>query len=91
MTTRKQIVAAAKECFDCYEDGRGRFEYSADEYGLERFYAIAHEAGRVAEREDCAKVCDIQKTKNTDLFPYDLSLSISANECADAIRARSTK
>lgn len=50
-----KAIAAAKECFDCYEDGRGRFEYSADEYGLERFYAIAFETGRVAEREECAK------------------------------------
>ena len=58
MTTREQIISAAKQCFDCYEDGRGRLEYSADEYGLERFYAIAFEAGRVAEREECAALCD---------------------------------
>jgi len=72
MTTREQIIAAAKECFDCYEDGRGRFEYSADEYGLERFYAIAFEAGRVAEREECAayfnnaaKITDVSSRANT--------------------------
>ena len=51
MTTREQIIAAAKECFDCLADGRGRTDYSADEYGIEKFYAIAFEAGRVAERE----------------------------------------
>ena len=57
MTTHDldKVISAAKECFDCYEDGRGRLEYSADEYGLERFYAIAFEAGRVAEREEYMK------------------------------------
>ena len=52
MTTREQIIAEAKECFDCLADGRGRTDYSADEYGIEKFYSIAFEAGRVAEREE---------------------------------------
>jgi hypothetical protein len=77
MTThdRDKVIAATKECFDCYEDGRGRFEYSADEYGLERFYAIAYEAGRVAEREECVQMCD-----NMVLY--------TGFDCAEAIRAR---
>lgn len=51
MTTHKQVITLAKECFYCYEDAKGRPEYSANEYALERFYAIAFDAGRVAERE----------------------------------------
>lgn len=72
MTTREQIIAAAKECFDCLADGRGRTDYSADEYGIEKFYAIAFEAGRVAEREDCEKLATINRADLT----------------AEAIRAR---
>jgi len=41
MTTREQIIAAANES--------GLIAYGAP---LERFYAIAFEAGRVAEREE---------------------------------------
>ncbi len=88
MTTREQIIAAAKECFDCYEDGRGRLEYSADEYGLERFYSIAFEAGRVAEREECAKVCDGLAATYLGDFAEDDSLYMAAKECSEAIRAR---
>ena len=82
MTThdKDKIIAAAKECFDCYEDGRGRLEYSADEYGIERFYAIAFEHGRQAEREECAILVEDSDSDGPD--PRDL---------ADAIRARSTK
>ncbi len=54
MTTHKQVITLAKECFYCHEDAKGRPEYSANEYALERFYSIAFDAGRVAEREHWA-------------------------------------
>lgn len=52
-TDREQIIAAAKECnafFDVIAFGRNDGTlFSTNE--LERFYAIAFEAGRQAERE----------------------------------------
>jgi hypothetical protein len=70
-TEREQIIAAAKEA--------GVFNSIPipQLLPLERFYAIAHEDGRVAEREECAFLCDV--------------LSCTAPGCADDIRARSTK
>ena len=46
--------------------------------------AVAFEAGRVAEREDCAKVCEALPS----LWPTE---RVIADECSSAIRARSTK
>lgn len=43
MTTREQIIAKAVECFHPYS------EWQID---IEKFYAIAFEAGRAAEREE---------------------------------------
>jgi hypothetical protein len=49
MTTREQIIAAAN-IFNAYKQA---FDwYAFDEEELEHFYAIAFEAGRVAEREE---------------------------------------
>jgi hypothetical protein len=61
-------------------------EYHPDFHTVsdERFYAIAFEAGRVAEREECAKVCDNLSSK----WPIDDNM---IDMCAKAIRARSTK
>jgi hypothetical protein len=55
--TRGEVIAAAKECCDLYTDKNGRDSYEFDEYGLERFYAIAFEAGRQAERARSAQNC----------------------------------
>ena len=70
MTTREQIIAVANEV------GLQPY-YDAQEVAIERFYAIAFEAGRVAEREECALICD----SHADDPVY----------CGDAIRARSLK
>lgn len=51
--------------------------YVLGEQEIERFYSIAFDAGRQAEREECAKVCE--------------SIKSNWNYCAEAIRARSTK
>lgn len=51
---------------------------------IERFYTTAYEAGRVAEREECAKVCEALPS----LWPTE---RVIADECSIAIRARSTK
>jgi hypothetical protein len=46
-------------------------------------YEEGFEAGAAAEREACAKVCDVLADKHTFEGGY-------ANECAEAIRARGT-
>ncbi len=56
MTTREQIIAAAKEAGITYSGTMPEIFDSQDV--LAKFYAIAFEAGRVAEREACAALCD---------------------------------
>ena len=72
MTThdRDKVIAAAREA-------RINKTWNSPEWYIvfERFYAIAFEAGRVAEREECAKLATINRADLT----------------AEAIRARSTK
>ena len=54
MTTREQIIAAAEDCnafFNVIAFGR-RDGTLFSFLELEKFYAIAYEAGRVAEREE---------------------------------------
>ena len=83
-TDREQIIAAAKEAgikltpfvVDDEEYDFCEVEMDDDE-NLERFYAIAFEAGRQAEREDCAKAVE-QGT-------------LGGKWCGDIIRERSTK
>jgi hypothetical protein len=48
---------------------------------LERFYAIAFEAGRVDEREECAKVCENEACGGS-------AFNSASNYMAKAIRAR---
>jgi hypothetical protein len=80
MTThdRDKVIAAAKEA--------GMFNSIplSKLLPLELFYAIANEAGRVAEREECAKVCE----ELPSLWPTE---RVIADECSSAIRARTTK
>ncbi len=64
MTThdRDKIIAAAKEA-DSGFTGDESFNLGTSLVGLEAiecFYAIAFEAGRQAEREECAKVCGVK-------------------------------
>jgi hypothetical protein len=49
-------------------------------HALERFAALV----TIAEREECAKVCDKEHVD-----PHNLPAAIVAGRCADAIRARS--
>ncbi len=72
MTTREQIIAAGFE----------HFEQFPDDY-KQKLVAL-FEAGRVAEREECAKVCESLPS----LWPTE---RVIADECSSAIRARSTK
>lgn len=76
---REEIIAAAKLCG--YWSGQ---TIEMNDVGIERFYAIAFEAGRVAEREECANVCD-------EYTEFNNSPSNFAENCSKAIRARSTK
>jgi len=78
MTTREQIIAAARES----DPGFGSHTLGGSVVGfdaVERFYTIAFEAGRVAEREECAKVCDEKWKRETNFDAY---------FCGKAIRAR---
>ena len=88
MTTREQIIAAAKECnavFDVIAYGRcDGILFSTNE--LDQFYAIAFEEGRKAEREDCAELCF--RLGNVGSSDY---VGFGANDCSAAINARSTK
>jgi hypothetical protein len=49
-------------------------------------YQEAFEAGRFAEREACAKVCDDINAKYK--WPDDVAERVASQWCADAIRAR---
>lgn len=56
---RDKVIAAAKETDEDFT-GNASFNLGDSIIGIdavEHFYAIAFEAGRVAEREECAKVC----------------------------------
>lgn len=74
MTTREQIVAAAREADPFITDDWFDHHKEADFVEIERFYAIAFEAGRRLEREECAQTCEEYQG--------------SAETCAAAIRAR---
>jgi hypothetical protein len=63
MITREQIDAAITDAMK---------NWAEDTTFIERIYAIAFEAGRVAEREDCEKLATINRADLT----------------AEAIRAR---
>ena len=55
---------------------------NAHDQMLKRLWCIAYEEGQKAEREACAKVCELI---DTDAFGSDRP---APNECAAAIRAR---
>ena len=71
MITREQIIAAARKA----DHGFGSHTLGGSVVGfdaVERFYAIAFEAGRVAERGECERLATINRADLT----------------AEAIRAR---
>jgi hypothetical protein len=84
MTThdRDRIISAAKDAgFEHWDQFPLGYKQK-----LERFYAIAHEAGCVAEREECAKLL------LNGSFLHDKSPGKQlAEDAAKVIRARSTK
>ena len=85
MTTREQIIAAARIADPSINEETVDF---LDEDGmekLERFYSIAFEACRVAEREACAKVCESTYPEYGGDNPFCFETPV---ECAEAIRAR---
>lgn len=73
------ISELAKEAgFVPVSDTGGAIDWECSHKSLERFAALAFEAGVVQEREACAKVCD-------DLHHW------AASCCAKDIRARGEK
>jgi hypothetical protein len=87
MTThdRDKVIAAASDAgFSVAQT-----HWDDERLVIERFYAIAFEAGRVAEREECAKVCEEIRVIVDGNHPW-TALHVQ-NQCIDAIRARSTK
>ena len=83
MTTREQIIAAAKEA----SKGEPLMGMTPPEIiqFVERFYAIAFEAGRIAEREEGAKVCESTYPEYGGANPFCFETPV---ECAEAIRER---
>ena len=78
--TQEQVIEWAREA-RLAEHTHPYQLWSASDDGLERFAALAYEAGRADENEACAKVCDwVAAEWKTD--------SKTAIECASAIRAR---
>ena len=95
MTThdRDKVIAAAKEAridFDGINNSLPLYVATAEE--MERFYSIAFEAGSVAEREECAKVCENNYwSEEIDWWLSATKKDVSAKaarKCAEAIRAR---
>ena len=81
MTThdRDKVLAAAKEAGAKFDPAWG-LAYNCGTETFIRFYAIAFEHGRQAEREDCAKVCMQQCSVIEEPHEFE--------RCAEAIRAR---
>lgn len=88
MTThdRDKVIAAAIGCIEGPYDRSRAITITGNE--IERLYAIAFEAGRQAEREECAKVCEALGSDYKGRFGEDDSLFLASSECADTIRAR---
>lgn len=90
MTThdRDKVIAAAIGCIEGPYDRSRAITITGNE--IERLYAIAFEAGRQAEREDCAKVCESQEGKTVyGGSPGNYWKRIAKpRDCAVEIRAR---
>ena len=88
--TQEQVIAQARGTGDCFRDSRGREEFSFDFYGIERFAALAYEAGRKDENEACAKVAEDRKdTGDATGIQRDVEIwNMATKSCAAAIRAR---
>ena len=89
MTTHEKIIAAAKEAgFAYWNTFTPGYKAMHD-----KFYAIAFEDGRQAEREECAKVyeCQQDKTVSGGASGNYWKRRATPQDCADAIRARGTK
>ena len=84
MTTREQIIAAAKKVDPSINEETVDFNDEDGMKKLEVFYAIAFEAGRVAEREECAKLCEDEACGGS-------AFNNAASYMSKRIRARSTK
>lgn len=90
MTThdKDKIIAAAKEAGAKFDPAWG-IAYNCGTETFIRFYAIAFEAGRQAEREECLNIC-INHASDYAVFncePYE-SMEQGALSCALTIRAR---
>jgi len=88
MTTHDEdkIIAAAKEAGFAEWENTDSPEFLAL---IAEFYAIAFEAGRQAEREECATLCDMHADgweKNPGSNP--MAGYVASSNCAFTIRAR---
>jgi hypothetical protein len=75
-----EIISMAKEA-RIHRDDSWRFEMLSERNALEAFAALV----AAAEREACARVCDVITEKNTW---WDINEIEAAEECAAEIRAR---
>lgn len=97
---REDIIRMARECGVKSLNPMGFFMTEQRAAFFERFAALV----AAAEREECAKVCDAIMLDHWNLYkgrapykgnepgradPHEQGASSGADECADAIRARS--
>ena len=77
--TQEQVIA-------WYEQANGWSPEGWDKtvQELERFAALAYEAGRKDENEACAQICDEQMAWGE----INKSMAVAAGNCADLIRER---
>ncbi len=87
MTTREQIIAAAKKAdLQPY--------YDAQEVAIERFYSIAFDAGRVAEREECIEIVESYRVSVGNSCAGELACEWTMEnlrEIREAIRTRGNR
>ena len=93
MTTHEEVIAAARECIEDFEQDSAWSAVDLSE--LERFYDIAYEAGRQAEREETLALLetyprDEHWSEDADA-DFDYGLMNGIRIAIAAIRARSTK
>jgi hypothetical protein len=87
--TREDIIRIYNQVSDELCDGK-EWAWTGVEEPLQRFAALVAEA----EREACARVCEMQENRIVQTHPARIEFdpnSMMARNCAAAIRARGSK
>ena len=91
--TQEQVIAWAREAgieaiYSACDEPNVRYAYEDWDNELERFAALAYEAGRKDENEACARVCDEKVEAEYATGKVDHNEMGWTQACAIAIRAR---